>query len=140
MALLMPRKVRFRKQQRGRRTGLSVRGGTVAFGSFGLKSLEGGWLTARQIEAARRAITRACERGGQVYIRVFPDHAVSATPIESGMGGGKGAVSHYVAVVKRGRILFELGGVADELARRALRLAGHKLPVKTVIVERRHHG
>lgn len=140
MALLMPRKVKFRKQHRGRRKGVSGRGNLLAFGSFGLKSLENGWLTGRQIEAARRSITRACQRGGQVYIRVFPDHAVSSTPIESGMGGGKGAVSHYVAVVRRGRILFELGGVNPELAREALRLAAHKLPFKTSTIERRHHG
>lgn len=136
----MPRKVKFRKHHRGRRRGGSSRGSKVDFGSLGLKSLGNGWLTGRQIEAARRTITRACQRGGQVYIRVFPDHAVSSTPVESGMGGGKGAVSHYVAVIRRGRILFELGGVNPELGREALRLAAHKLPFKTAIVERRHHG
>lgn len=136
MPLLMPKKVKFRKQHRGRRRGLGLRSSTLAFGAHGLKSLDNGWLTSRQIEAARRAITRACQRGGQVYIRVFPDKAVTATPIESGLGGGKGAVSHYVAVVRRGMIIFELGGVDLSLGKQALTLAAHKLPLKTTIIHR----
>ena len=132
----MPRKTKFRKAFRGKRSGISSRGFEVAFGHFGLKSLESGWITARQIESARRAMTRYIKREGQVWIRIFPDKPVSAMPAEVGMGGGKGAVSHYVSVVLPGRILFEMDGVSKTIAHEALRLASHKLPVKTKIVEK----
>lgn len=134
--MLMPRKTKFRKAFRGKRRGITSRGFDIAFGHFGLKSLESGWITARQIESARRAMTRYIKREGQVWIRIFPDKPVSAMPAEVGMGGGKGAVSHYVSVVLPGRILFEMDGVSKLIAHEALRLASHKLPVKTKIMEK----
>jgi len=132
--MLIPRKVKYRKQQRGKRGGVATRGGLVSFGKYGLKSLEANWITARQIEAARRAITHFIKREGKVWIRIFPHQAVTATPNETRMGGGKGAVSHFVATVKPGTVMFEMDGVPKGVAERALRLAGHKLPVKTKFV------
>ena len=134
--MLMPKKVKYRKQQRGRMTGKAWRGSTVAFGEFGLKALECGWITDRQIEAGRIAITRFVKRGGKVWIRVFPDKPVSAKPAETRMGSGKGAPDHWVAVVKPGRVLFELGGVREEVAKEAMRLAANKLPIKTKFIVR----
>jgi large subunit ribosomal protein L16 len=134
--MLQPKRVKYRKHHRGRRKGISNAGSTVVFGDFALKSLSPAWVTDRQIEAARRAITRYVRRGGQIWIRVFPDKSVAARPAETRMGSGKGAVDHWVAVVKSGRILFEIAGVPPEAAREALRLASHKLPVQTKIVSR----
>ncbi len=134
--MLMPRKVRYRKTQRGRVRGVATRGTTLAFGSYGLKALEGGWITAQQIEAARIAISRHLRRGGKIWIRIFPDKPVTKKPLETRMGGGKGSPELWVAVVKRGKVLFEIDGVSKEAAQEALRLAAHKLPVKTKFVER----
>jgi large subunit ribosomal protein L16 len=134
--MLMPKRVKFRKSQRGRRAGKATRGATVAFGSFGIKALEPGWITSRQIEAARIALSRKMKRDGQVWIRIFPDKPVSKKPLETRMGKGKGAPEFWVAVVKPGRIMFEVGGVKSDVAHDALRLAAHKLPVKTKIVTR----
>ena len=134
--MLMPKRVKFRKSQRGRRAGKATRGATVAFGSFGIKALEPGWITSRQIEAARVALSRKMKRDGQVWIRIFPDKPVSKKPLETRMGKGKGAPEFWVAVVKPGRIMFEVGGVKSEIAHDALRLAAHKLPVRTKIVTR----
>ena len=134
--MLMPKKTKFRKSFRGKRRGISSRGFKIAFGHYGLKALESGWITARQIESARRAMTRYIKREGQVWIRIFPDKPVSAMPAEVGMGGGKGAVSHYVSVVLPGRILFEMDGVNKKIAYEALRLASHKLPIKTKLMEK----
>jgi large subunit ribosomal protein L16 len=134
--MLMPRKVRYRKTQRGRVRGVATRGTTLAFGSYGLKALEGGWITAQQIEAARIAISRHLRRGGKIWIRIFPDKPVTKKPLETRMGGGKGSPELWVAVVKRGKMLFEIDGVPKEAAQEALRLAAHKLPVKTKFVER----
>jgi large subunit ribosomal protein L16 len=134
--MLQPRRVKYRKQQRGRMTGVATRGNTVAFGEFGLQAVSPGWVTARQIEAARRAITHHIKRGGKVWIRIFPDKPVTKKPAETRMGSGKGSVEEWVAVVKPGRILFELAGVREEVAREALRLASHKLPVETRVVTR----
>ena len=129
--MLMPKKMKFRKQQRGKRGGNATRGYELAFGKFGIKTLEAGWLSARSIEAARRAMTRYIKRGGQVWIRVFPDKPVTSTSPETPMGSGKGAVDHYVATVKPGTILFEMDGVPVEVAKEAMRLAAYKLSVKT---------
>ena len=134
--MLMPKRVKFRKQQRGRRSGNAKGGANIDFGQFGLKALEDGWITARQIEAARIALTRHVRRGGKVWIRVFPDKPVTKKPAEVRMGKGKGAPEEWVAVVKPGRIMFELEGVPETLARSAIRLAGHKLPVATKFVKR----
>lgn len=134
--MLMPKRTKFRKAHRGRRKGLAYRGCRLDFGDYGLQALEPCWLTARQIEAARVAITRTARRGGKLWIRVFPDKPVTAKPPESRQGKGKGNVSHYVAVVKPGRILFEMSGVDRSVAVEAMRLAGHKLPIKTRFVER----
>jgi large subunit ribosomal protein L16 len=134
--MLQPRRVKYRKQQRGRMTGVATRGNTVAFGEFGLQAVSPGWVTARQIEAARRAITHHIKRGGKVWIRIFPDKPVTKKPAETRMGSGKGSVEEWVAVVKPGRILFELAGVREEVAREALRLASHKLPVETRVITR----
>lgn len=138
--MLMPKRVKFRKQQRGRMKGKAVRGSTLAFGEFGLKAMAPAWLTARQIEAARVALTRHIKRGGKVWIRVFPDKPVTKKPAETRMGKGKGAPEFWVAVVKPGRILFELGGVTEQLAREALRLASHKLPFPTKFVSQADYG
>jgi large subunit ribosomal protein L16 len=134
--MLMPGTVKFRKQQRGRRSGSPERGATVAFGDFGLKALEDGWITARQIEASRVAITRFIKRGGKIWVRLFPDKPITKTPAETRMGKGKGAPEAWVAVVKPGRVLFEMEGVDEVTARKAMRLASHKLPVKTKFVAR----
>jgi large subunit ribosomal protein L16 len=134
--VLLPRKTKFRKQQRGRRRGFAKGQTTVQFGDFGIKSLDDGWVTNRQIEAARIAMTRKIKRGGKVWINVFPDKPVSQKPAETRMGSGKGAPEHWVAVVKPGRVMFELSGVPEPLAKEALRLAGQKLPVKTKFVKR----
>ncbi|MCS6816103.1 MAG: 50S ribosomal protein L16 [Blastocatellia bacterium] len=135
--MLMPRKVKYRKQQRGRMSGIATRGATVAFGEYGLKALEPAWITDRQIEAARVAITRHVKRGGKLWIRIFPDKPVTRKPQESRMGKGKGSPEFWVAVVKPGRILFEIEGVSEEMAREAFRLAAAKLPIKTKFVTRR---
>ena len=134
--MLLPRRTKFRKQHRGRRTGLAKGQTSVNFGEYGLKSLEDGWVTNRQIEAARIAMTRKIRRGGKVWINLFPDKPVTQKPAETRMGSGKGSPEHWVAVVKPGRVMFELAGVAEPLAKEALRLAGQKLPVKTKIVKR----
>ena len=134
--MLQPRRVKYRKVHRGRRKGKAQAGDTVAFGEYGLQALEPAWLTSRQIEAARRAIVRHVRRGGQVWIRIFPDKPVSKKPAETRMGGGKGSPDHWVAVVKPGRILFELAGVKEETAKEALRLASHKLPIAVQFVAR----
>lgn len=132
--MLAPRKQKFRKAFRGKRGGEDIRGSVISFGQYGLKAYGRGWLTSRQIEAARRAMTRYIHRGGQVWVRVFPDKPVTKMPAEVTMGGGKGAPSHFVAVVRPGRILFEMGGVAPEIAKEAMRLAGHKLPIETKFI------
>jgi large subunit ribosomal protein L16 len=134
--MLMPKKVKFRKQQRGNMRGKAWKGHTVAFGDYGLKALEPGWLTDRQIEAARIAITRFIKRSGRVWIRIFPDKPVTKKPQETRMGKGKGSPEFWVAVVKPGRILYEMEGVTEKEAREALRLAGHKLPIKTKFATR----
>jgi large subunit ribosomal protein L16 len=132
--MLMPKKVKYRKQHRGRRTGLAYRGSSLNYGSFGLKALEPGWLTNRQIEAGRIAMTRHVKRGGKIWIRIFPDKPVSKKPQETRMGKGKGAPEFWVAVVRSGRILYEMEGVDETIAREAMRLAAHKLPLKTRFV------
>mgnify|MGYP001566133376 CR=1 FL=1 len=132
--MLQPKKQKFRKQQRGRRKGIANKGTDIEFGSFGLQCLENDWITARQIEAARVAMTRYIKRGGRVYIRIFPDKPFTKIPAETRMGKGKGSPEYFVAVVKRGKMLFELGDVTEEVAREALRLASHKLPVLTKFV------
>lgn len=129
--MLIPRKLKHRKHFRGKRSGISVRGSSLKFGQYGLKATSTNWVTSRQIEAARRAITRHIKRGGKVWIRIFPDKVVTATPPEIGMGGGKGSPDHFVAVVKPGRIIFELDGVGRHLASEAMALAAQKLPLKT---------
>ncbi len=134
--MLQPKRVKYRKNHRGRRKGTAQAGTTVAFGDFGLQALDSAWITSRQIEAARRAIVHHLRRGGKVWIRIFPDKSVSKKAAETRMGSGKGAPDHWVAVVRRGRILFELAGVNQELAKDAMRLASHKLPVGTRFVAR----
>jgi large subunit ribosomal protein L16 len=134
--MLMPKRVKYRKQMRGRMKGKAMRGNVVSFGEFGLQALEPCWMTSRQIEAARRAIVRHVKRSGKLWIRVFPDKPVTAKPAETRMGSGKGNVDHWVAVVKPGRIIFEIAGVREEAAREAMRLASHKLPIKTQFVAR----
>ena len=126
-----PKRVKYRKAQRGRRRGQAHAGNTISFGEYGLQALESAWLTAAQIEAARRAITRQIRRGGQVWIRIFPDKPVTKKPAETRMGSGKGLPDHWVAVVRAGSILFEMAGVGDVIAKEAIRLAAHKLPLKT---------
>ena len=134
--MLVPKRVKFRKQQRGRRSGIATRGSSLAFGQYGLKALEAAWLTNRQIEAARRAMTRYVKRGGKVWIRIFPDKPITAKPAETRMGKGKGAPEGWVAVVKPGRILYEMEGIPEAEAREAMRLAAHKLCIKTRFVKR----
>lgn len=134
--MLMPKRVKYRKQMRGRMKGTELRGASVQFGEFGLQAMEPVWLTSRQIEAARRAMVRYIKRRGKIWIRVFPDKPVTQKAAETRMGSGKGAVEFWVAVVKPGRVLFEMGGVDESEAREALRLAGYKLPIKTKIVRR----
>ncbi len=132
--MLMPKKVKWRKQQRGRMKGKACRGSRLSFGTYGLRALEPAWVTSRQIEAARVAITRHVKRGGKVWIRIFPDKPVTQKPAETRMGKGKGTPDHWVAVVKPGRILFELEGVPHDTAKEAMRLASHKLPLKTKFI------
>ncbi|MBI2875085.1 MAG: 50S ribosomal protein L16 [Firmicutes bacterium] len=134
--MLMPKRVKYRKQQRGRMNGKAVAGSTIAFGDYAVQALEPAWITARQIEAARVSMTRFIKRGGKVWIRIFPDKPVSKKPAETRMGSGKGAPEFWVAVVKPGRILFEIAGVPEETAKEAIRLAGHKLPIKVRFVTR----
>lgn len=132
--MLMPKKLKHRKVSRGKMGGVATRGTNVDFGQYGLQSAGRSWITSRQIEAARRAMTRYIRRGGEVWIRIFPDRPVSAQPSETRMGGGKGSLDHFVVTVKPGQIMFEMSGVAPEVAKEAMRLAGHKLPVKTKFV------
>ncbi len=134
--MLMPSKVKHRKQQRGRRKGKAYRGSTISFGDYGLKTMESAWLTARQIEASRIAMTRFIKRGGKIWIRVFPDKPITKKPTEVRMGKGKGSPEAWVAVIRPGRILFEMEGVDETTAREAMRLASHKLPMKTKFVTR----
>ncbi len=138
--MLQPKKVKFLKQQRGRMRGKAYPGHTLAFGEYGLKALSPAWVTARQIEAARIAIVRKVRKGGKLWIRIFPDKPITKKPLETRMGKGKGPRVGYVAVVKPGRILFEITGVPEELAMEAFRVAGHKLPVKVAFVKRGHAG
>lgn len=138
--MLMPKRVKYRKVHRGRMKGRASRGAEVHFGEFGLQALEPCWMTSRQIEAARRAIVRHVKRGGKLWIRVFPDKPVSKKAAETRMGGGKGAPDHWVAVVKPGKVLFEIAGVREDMAREAMRLASHKLPIKTQFVRRVEQG
>ncbi len=134
--MLMPKRVKYRKVHRGRRKGVASRGNQVTFGDFGLQALGPAWLTSRQIEAARRAIVRYLRRGGKLWIRVFPDHPVTARAAETRMGGGKGSVEYWAAVVRPGLVLFEVAGVEESAAREAMRLASHKLPIPTQFVRR----
>ncbi|MCR4577325.1 MAG: 50S ribosomal protein L16 [Clostridiales bacterium] len=134
--MLMPKRVMHRKQQRGRMKGKAQRGNFLAYGEYGLVALQPGWITSNQIEAARQTMTRTTKRGGNVWIKIFPDKPVTAKPAETRMGSGKGAPEYWVAVVKPGRVLFEMGGIDAELAKEALRLAGHKLPIKTKIISK----
>ena len=134
--MLMPKRVKYRRQQRGRMKGQATRGNVVTYGEYGLMATEPCWITANQIEAARVAMTRYTKRGGQVWIKIFPDKPVTQKPAETRMGSGKGSPEYWVAVVKPGRVLFEIAGVAEEDAREAMRLASHKLPCKTKIVQR----
>ena len=134
--MMMPKRAKYRKVQRGRRSGVAKGATKVDFGEYGLKALQDGWITARQIEAARIALTRTVKRGGKIWIRVFPDKPITKKPAEVRMGKGKGAPEMWVAVVKPGRVMFELEGVPEVLAREAVRLAGHKLPLKTKFVKR----
>ena len=134
--MLMPKKVKYRKQQRGRRRGKAWRGSSIAFGKYGLKALEAGWMTDKQIEAARVAVTRYIKRGGKIWVRVFPDKPITKKPAETRMGKGKGNPEGWVAVVKPGRMLFEIEGISEDLAKKALALASAKLPVRTRFVKR----
>lgn len=134
--MLIPKRAKYRKQMRGKLKGSAYRGAEISFGEYGLASMGTGWITSRQIEAARRAITHYTQRGGRVWIRIFPDKPITKKPAETRMGSGKGDVYEYVATVKSGRVLFEMGGVTKDIALSALRLAAHKLPVKTMIIEK----
>jgi len=138
--MLMPKRVKHRKEQRGRMRGIAYRGRDVSFGEYGLAAMEPGWITDRQIEAARVAITRHVKRSGRVWIRIFPAKPVTVKPAETRMGKGKGAPDHWVAVVKPGRVMFEMEGVDIDVAKEAMRLAAHKLPIKTKFVERKEYG
>lgn len=132
--MLIPRKLKHRKVARGKMRGVSSRGTTLSFGAYGIKALDRGWISARQIEAARRAITHYIKRGGEVWVRIFPDKPITKTAAETGMGGGKGTLDHFVAVVLPGRVMFEMGGISEEIAREALRLGGRKLSIKTKFI------
>ena len=134
--MLLPKRVKYRRVHRGRLTGKATRGNKVTYGEFGLVALEPAWITSNQIEAARIAMTRYTKRGGQVWIKIFPDKPITEKPAETRMGSGKGSPEYWVAVVKPGRVMFEIAGVSEEVAREALRLASHKLPIKTKIVKR----
>ena len=134
--MLLPKRVKYRRVHRGRMKGKATRGNTITYGEFGLVALEPGWITSNQIEAARIAMTRYTKRGGQVWIKIFPDKPVTEKPAETRMGSGKGSPEYWVAVVKPGRVMFEIAGVPEEIAREALRLASHKLPIKSNIMKR----
>jgi large subunit ribosomal protein L16 len=136
--MLSPRRTKFRKQQRGRMTGMATRGNEIAFGQYGLQAIEPSWITSRQIEACRRAMNRYLKRGGKIWIRIFPDKPVTMRPAETRMGSGKGSPEFWVAVVKPGRILFEIGGVPEDIARESMRLAMHKLPIKVKFIVKAH--
>ena len=136
--MLSPRRTKFRKQQRGRMTGMATRGNEIAFGQYGLQAIEPSWITSRQIEACRRAMNRYLKRGGKIWIRIFPDKPVTMRPAETRMGSGKGSPEFWVAVVKPGRILFEIGGEAEDIARESMRLAMHKLPIKVKFIVKAH--
>lgn len=138
--MLMPKRVKYRKQHRGRMTGKETRGVYVSFGDYGLQALEPAWVSARQIEAARRAIVHHMRRRGKYWVRVFPDKPITSKPAETRMGKGKGEVEYWAAVVRPGRVLFEVAGIDDEIAREALRLASHKLPIRTQIITRIEYG
>ena len=138
--MLLPKRVKYRRQQRGRMKGKALRGNTVTHGQFGLQALEPAWISSAQIEAARIAMTRYIKRGGQVWIKIFPDKPVTEQPAETRMGKGKGSPEYWVAVVKPGRVMFEIGGVSEELAREAMRLAAHKLPIKCKFVKKEVMG
>jgi len=138
--MLMPKRIKYRKMQRGRKRGKAYRGSDVTFGEYGLKAMEAHWITSRQIEAARVAMTRYIKRGGKVWIRIFPDKPITKKPAETRMGKGKGSPEYWVAVVKPGRIMFELAGVPEDIAKEAMRLAAHKLPIKTKFVSRKDVG
>ena len=138
--MLLPKRVKYRKVQRGRMKGKATRGNKVTYGEYGLVALEPGWIKSNQIEAARIAINRYVKRGGQVWIKVFPDKPVTKKPAETRMGSGKGSPEYWVAVVKPGRVLFEIAGVSEEVAREAMRLAGHKLPCKTKFIAKEEEG
>ena len=134
--MLQPKRVKYRNQHRGRRKGMAVAGSTMNFGEYAIKATESAWVTSRQIEAARRAMTRYARRGGRIWIRIFPDKSVTARAAETRMGSGKGSVDHWVAVVRRGRVMFEMAGVPEDMAMEALRLASSKLPMATKIISR----
>ncbi len=134
--MLMPKRVKHRKQQRGRMKGKAQRGNFIAYGEYGLVATQPGWVTSNQIEAARQAMTRRTKRGGQVWIKIFPDKPITAKPAETRMGSGKGAPEYWVSVVKPGRVLFEMAGIPEEVAREALRLAAHKLPITTKFIKK----
>ena len=134
--MLMPKRVKYRRVHRGRMTGKAMRGNTLAYGEYGLQAVEPGWITSNQIEAARIAMTRFTKRSGQVWIKIFPDKPVTKKPAETRMGSGKGSPEFWVSVVKPGRVMFEIAGVSEEVAREALRLASHKLPIKTKVIAR----
>ena len=136
MSLLQPKRTKYRKMFKGKRTGIATRGNSLAFGTFGLKAMEAGWISARQIEAARRAMAHFTQRGGRIWIRIFPDKPVTKHPAESRMGSGKGDVEGYVAVVKPGQLIFEVGAVTENIAQEALRLASHKLPIDAKFVQK----
>ncbi len=136
MALLQPKRTKHRKTFKGKRTGIATRNSSISFGQYGLKAMEAGWLSSRQLESARRAMAHYTQRGGRIWIRAFPDKPVTKHPAESRMGSGKGDVEGYVAVIKPGQLIFEMGAVTGEIAREALRLAAHKLPIKTHFVEK----
>ncbi|MBO5872988.1 MAG: 50S ribosomal protein L16 [Clostridia bacterium] len=138
--MLLPKRVKYRRVQRGRLTGAATRGNTVSYGEFGLQALEPAWITSNQIEAARIAMTRYIKRGGKVWIKIFPDKPITAKPAETRMGSGKGSPEYWVAVVKPGRVMFEIGGVSEELAKEAMRLAANKLPIKCKFITKEEKG
>ena len=138
--MLLPKRVKYRRVHRGRLTGKAMRGNTVTYGDYGLQATEPAWISSRQIEAARIAMTRYIKRGGQVWIKIFPDKPITKKPAEVRMGSGKGAVEYWVAVVKPGRVMFEIGGVSEELAREAMRLAANKLPIKCKFITKQEMG
>ena len=138
--MLLPKRVKYRRQQRGRLTGAASRGNTVTYGEFGLQALEPAWIPSNQIEAARIAMTRYIKRGGKVWIKIFPDKPITAKPAETRMGSGKGSPEYWVAVVKPGRVMFEIGGVSEELAKEAMRLAANKLPIKCKFITKEEMG